>query len=215
MNGRTLTNASAADRNGTDFYATPREATIALAYVLNLAGKRVYEPAAGKGHMVHALQELGAILTFGDLYPDGFDFTKRTPYAGIDWIITNPPFSQSEAFIKSALAWNPRIGVALLLKSQYWHAARRYKLFHEHPPSAIMPLTWRPDFLFGSKGGAPTMEVAWSVWIRGYGGPTQYVPLPKPDEIPTTGKRGGPRLLYSDALLRAVHKDEDDARCPN
>jgi hypothetical protein len=166
--------------------------------------------------MVRALQDIGAIVDSNDLYPyrgfgPGFDFMERKPHDGYDWIITNPPFAQAEAFIRHALAWDS-FGVAMLLKSQYWHAARRYALFIEHPPTAIMPLTWRPDFLFGSKGGAPTMEVAWSLWIRGYDGPTQYIPLPKPKGIPDAGRRGGPRLHYTAHLLRAKYPEDEEER---
>jgi hypothetical protein len=51
----------------------------------------------------------------------------------------------------------------MLLKSQYWHAAKRHQLFNTHTPAYILPLTWRPDFMFGERGGAPTMDVLWTV----------------------------------------------------
>ena len=80
-------------------------------------------------------------------------------------MITNPPFALSEAFILKALQHAPI--VAMLLKSQYWHAAKRQQLFNAHMPAYIFPLTWRPDFMFGERGGAPTMDVLWTVWIKG------------------------------------------------
>ena len=44
-----------------------------------------------------------------------------------------------------------------------------------------VPLSWRPDFLFGSKSGAPTMEVLWTVWKAPYDNATTlYEPLLKP-----------------------------------
>lgn len=84
-------------------------------------------------------------------------------------VITNPPFALSEQFIVHALKQAPV--VAMLFKSQYWHAQRRIELFNQHQPAYVLPLTWRPDFLFdqrenGAKG-APTMEVHWTVWIEG------------------------------------------------
>lgn len=30
-------------------------------------------------------------------------------------------------------------------------------------PSYVLPLTWRPDFLYGAKSGRPTMELLWTV----------------------------------------------------
>ncbi len=99
-----------------------------------------------------------------------------------DAIITNPPFSQSIEFIKKALKEAPI--VAMLLKSQYWHAKNRYEFFMNNKPAYVLPLTWRPDFLeherkSGEKKGAPTMEVFWTVWIKDLHN-TQYIPLLKP-----------------------------------
>ena len=113
---------------------------------------------AGYGHDVFAsdLRETG----YGC---GGVDFleTKRDCAA----IITNPPFNISEDFIRHAIP-QARL-VAMVLKSQYWHAKKRAALFGEFPPAYVLPLTWRPDFMGGERGGAPTMEVHWTVWIDG------------------------------------------------
>ena len=95
----------------------------------------------------------------------------------MDWIITNPPFSLAEKFIERA--WEFKKPFALLLKSQYWHAARRYDLFERCTPSAIFPLTWRPDFL--GEGGSPLMDVMWVVWKFGPDEPIfpAYIPISK------------------------------------
>ena len=110
----------------------------------------------------------------------GVDFLEESKEC--DAIITNPPFNLSAEFIKKAVS-EANI-VAFLLKSQYWHAKKRYALFVDNPPSYVLPLTWRPDFLYqerkGKKKGSPTMEVAWSVWIKG-DTQTKYQPLLKPN----------------------------------
>ena len=97
-----------------------------------------------------------------------------------DWIITNPPFSQAEKFIRHAL--DLRRPCAFLLKSQFWHARSRLALFREYQPAYVLPLTWRPDFLFGAKSGSPTMEILWTVWDVYDGGcyATEYIPLARP-----------------------------------
>jgi hypothetical protein len=97
----------------------------------------------------------------------GIDFL--TERRDCDAIITNPPFNLSEDFIRHALTQAGT--VAMVLKSQYWHAKKRSALFQEFPPAYVLPLTWRPDFLFntrqpGDKVG-PTMEVHWTVWMAG------------------------------------------------
>lgn len=117
-------------------------------------------------------------------YPDGID-------APFNWIITNPPFSLAEEFIRHAA----KIGkpFAMLLKSQYWHAAKRAQLFREIPPSYVLPLTWRPDFLFkernGKKGASPLMDVMWCVWLTPHmqGAYTEYTPLMRPEKETNNG----------------------------
>ena len=76
---------------------------------------------------------------------------------------------------------------AFLLKSQYWNATCRRKLFDEIPPSYILPLTWRPDFFFkkrmpGEKG-SPLMDVMWCVWLTPWKNDIQtvYRPLTRPE----------------------------------
>ena len=98
-------------------------------------------------------------------------------------MITNPPFKYATAFIEKSLTHAPI--VAMLLKSQFWHSKNRQKLFKDHTPAYILPLTWRPDFYeferhkSGAKKGAPTMEVIRTIWMKGNTG-AQYIPLLKP-----------------------------------
>ena len=95
-------------------------------------------------------------------------------------VVTNPPFNLSTEFIQRCV--DLRIPVfAMLLKSQYWHSQKRAALFEKYPPAYVMALTWRPDFCFGDRGGAPTMECIWTVWIDGETD-TRYRILRKPAE---------------------------------
>ena len=184
MNGTILSNRSAVDRSKTDFYATPPEVTAALLdflereYVLK-PGYTIWEPAVGNGAMADIMNDRGYRMVVSDLYPqiegmESVDFLKS--HAKCDWIITNPPFSKATEFITHALKL--RKPCAFLLKSQFWHAKSRMALFREHPPSYVLPLTWRPDFLYGAKSGSPTIECLWTVWC---GEPECiYYPLEKP-----------------------------------
>ncbi|ERK64706.1 MAG: hypothetical protein ACLVGA_11450 [Dysosmobacter sp.] len=130
--------------------------------------------------MVHEMEVWGYQVTGTDISM-GQDFLTVSPVS-CDWIITNPPFSLSEVFIRRC----QYIGkpFALLLKSQFWHARKRLELFQEDPPAWVLPLTWRPDFLFKTRGrGTPLMDVLWCVWaapeLPRFG--THYQPLPRPD----------------------------------
>jgi hypothetical protein len=163
--------------------------TTALLNFLNLNKKTVvWEPSCGEARAMSAvIKERGhkvveTDIIFGNDYltTDKWSVTPEGYYIGA--IITNPPFELSEQFILKAI--KEADVVAILLKSQYWHAAKRLDLFRKHPPSHILPLTWRPDFLEherkdGTKG-APTMEVIWTVWKKGWEHDTVYWPLKKP-----------------------------------
>jgi hypothetical protein len=186
LEGVILTNRKATRGNPSDFYPTPHNVTIALLQYLQLPlDTIIWEPACGEGHMVKAMQENGYSVIATEKYPRGYGITGRdfltADLVPCDWIITNPPFSLAEEFIKKcAIHQQP---FALLLKSQYWHSQKRYNLFQQYRPSAVLPLTWRPDFLFGAKSGSPTMEVIWTVWDSSIPQQTVYSPLKKPDFI--------------------------------
>jgi hypothetical protein len=168
-------------RRDLDFYPTPAAVTQALLLFLALKPCVIWEPACGDGAMSRVLTAAGHTVLSTDIRHTGFgqgdvDFLTAEPLL-CDAIITNPPFASSEEFIDKAL--RTARAVAMLLKSQYWHAQKRYSLFTNHPPAFVLPLTWRPDFLNGERGGNPTMECLWTVWIAGQT-ETQYQPLPKP-----------------------------------
>ena len=170
----------ATKRRELDFYPTPAECTHALMKYLSLAPCKIWEPACGTGEMSEVLKSYGHEVISTDLRHTGYG------EGGIDYItsekreceaiITNPPFNIAEKFILRAV--DEASVVAMLLKSQYWHAKRRLDLFKLYTPAAILPLTWRPDFTRGGEG-SPTMDMIWTVWIKGSEG-TKYEPLIKP-----------------------------------
>jgi hypothetical protein len=166
------------NRRELDFYPTPKAVTIALMKFLNLKPCTIWEPACGNLAMSNIFKQFGHSVIETDIIT-GVDYltTERTA----DAIMTNPPFNLSHLFIEKAV--KEAEVVAMLLKSQYWHAKKRLTLFEANPPAYVLPLTWRPDFLeherSDGKKGAPTMEVAWSVWIKGIT-ETKYKPLAHP-----------------------------------
>lgn len=185
MEGMVLANRSAIDRSKTDFYETPEDVTVALLDFLEGRGllySDIWEPACGRGKMADVVRSRGYTVVCTDLYDHGYgesgvDFLKEN--RACDWIITNPPFSQATEFIKHALEMERKC--AFLVKSQFWHAKSRLGLFREHPPAYVLPLTWRPDFLYGAKSGSPTMECCWVVWTDQRECP-RYIPLERQTE---------------------------------
>ena len=125
-------------------------------------GDCIHEPACGDGKIARVLTRYGHEVIATDLVDHGygepgFDFLTTGPMASD--VVTNPPFHLAEKFIACAVP-QARL-VALLLKSDYWHAARRIALWQAFPPRQELILTWRLDW---TGGGSPTMNCSWWVW---------------------------------------------------
>lgn len=162
------------DRKPQDFYATPVDVTQVLCERMALDRQPlpllIREPCCGEGHISEVLRHYGHTVDSSDIRHTGYgsggvdylasrDHSHTYPY---DAVITNPPFSDAEAFIRRALEDAPL--VAMLLPSGFWHARGRSRLFESRPPQAILALTWRPAFLEAERGKSPLMNCIWTVW---------------------------------------------------
>ncbi|MAO65066.1 MAG: DNA methyltransferase [Balneola sp.] len=100
-----------------DFFPTPPDVITQMLTGVDISGKSVLEPSAGKGNIVDELNRLGAdqVLTFeknedlATIVMDkskylGRDFMEATKeqLSHIDFIIMNPPFSRDEQHILHA-----------------------------------------------------------------------------------------------------------------
>jgi hypothetical protein len=189
MKGLNLANSSTKnERKESDFYPTPPDVTQALIDTGVIPKGLILEPACGDGHMAEVFKRNGYRVLSTDIRETKYaeqvvDFLNfhSAPYdtqGETQAIVTNPPFNVSSEFIAHALGFDVPV-VAMLLKSQYWHSQKRAALFEKYPPAYVMALTWRPDFCFGDRGGAPTMECIWTVWVEGETD-TRYRVLRKP-----------------------------------
>lgn len=193
-----------AARQPDDFYPTPADVTHALLLHQRdaLAAKPlVWEPCGGDGAIVDVLRDHGFPVFATDKTPRRADIMAADLFtaqpspslrsATAPTIITNPPFAQAAEVAAHLLDHHRPAYLALLLKATWWHAAARTDLWRRHRPSAVLALTWRPDFL---GGGSPTMECAWVVW----GGPqqatrTDYDRLPRP-AVDAAGRLTNPMI---------------------
>ena len=185
--GRAMTGAGdKAKRQPNDFYPTPIEVTRALLRVehhciANVAAGPVWEPCGRGGAIIRELQRSGFETVGSDIVPDSAHdvvaldvLAVKRPLA--KKVVTNPPFAIAADIILHLLDRLKVDYLALLLKSQFWHAEGRRSLFNLHRPARIHALTWRPDFL---GGGDPTMDCSWIVWQRGWALGTHYHLLPR------------------------------------
>jgi hypothetical protein len=181
-------------RKPADFYPTPYNVTIALLDFLEIEpGSLIWEPGAADGDMVFPMRACELEVFASDIRETRFleydhnamifNFLSisavRHPGEKLQWIITNPPFALAEEFIRVALEICPN--VAMLVRSQYWHAATRLKFFQDNKPSYVLPLTWRPAFEEAERGKSPLMDVTWMVWNgKNRKQDPAFVPLARP-----------------------------------
>lgn len=173
------------DRSGLDLFPTPPWALRGfLHYFLpDIAGKKVWEPAAGKGHLTHVLKGAGCNVFASDIVDHGQlgepldaigDFLCQVnPIAPIfedgsdqaEWIISNPPFNAATEFVEAGLRHGANI--ALLCRIAFLEGKGRFnELFLQNPPAFVavhaerVPMcadVWDPSLSTASC-------YAWFVW---------------------------------------------------
>ena len=164
-------------RNAADFYATPPECTIALLenYQRLFEGSRIWEPACGDGAISKVLEGHRLDVISTDLHDRGYGkggMNFLTADCNCGSIITNPPFSLAADFIERAAT--KQVPFAMLVKSTYWQAAKRYDLFQRTKPLAIIAMSWRPA-MSPERGKSGTMDFIWTVWDRKPAKKTEYI----------------------------------------
>lgn len=172
-------------RRKSDFYPT-RDPRVVPALRPFLVGwpSPIWEPAAGECHLTNSIcQDCGFEVVSTDLedYAEGnalggMDFLKFTKPLGPS-IITNPPFGLADEFIAHARDALKVRYLALLLKVDFFSAARRLATFERDPPTWVLPLTWRVDF---TGDGSPPMNCMWVVWTPSTTKDTIFRLLQKP-----------------------------------
>src|SRR5262245_49849948 len=115
-------------RKPLDQYETPTWVTRALIPHLPQFTGKGWEPACGSGKMVAALQQAGFDVVGSDITL-GVDFLGQAPKTGVSAIITNLPCALAREFIERALHFDDTRIVAMLLRTDFDHAARRRHLF--------------------------------------------------------------------------------------
>jgi hypothetical protein len=100
-----------------ELYPTPPIITEAFLRVESLP-RRIWEPAAGLGHMTKVLRDHGHFVFASDKYSYGsesgfiqdfFEF-KKAP-AGTTCICSNPPFSMAGEFVRHGLSLVPKVAI--------------------------------------------------------------------------------------------------------
>jgi hypothetical protein len=133
-----------------EFYSTHKDSvrTFLKEFLKGHSIQVAWEPACGKLNIVNVLRENGIEVLCSDIVSRGVgefkhDFLSNEKCdiwiknSNIDTIITNPPFSLAEKFIRTALKLKPSRHVIMYLKLTFLEGKKRYKLFKEFPPEEI------------------------------------------------------------------------------
>lgn len=129
-------------KDKTDDFPTQPWGATALCRTLRIRGGRCLEPAANRGYLVEGLRPFFDQIDGADIKDYGYGFPVRDflgplpeeMVGAYDWIISNPPFARGLEFFERALALKPRVGVAMLLRTQWVEGADRYeRLFSKIP----------------------------------------------------------------------------------
>ncbi len=155
-----------------EFFITPPEVVEALLAVETFKG-RIWEPAAGEGHISEVLKAHGLDVVSSDIEDRGYgqvaDFFDTTIQC--DHIITNPPFSMKLWFAEHAL-YVAQKKVALLLPLTFLETPRRAKFLTNSPLKAMYLFSYRiwlsPKGYRGTE--AKKKCFAWFVWEKRWKG---------------------------------------------
>ena len=179
------TNHTEKERQVDDFYATD---PISIDVLLNDGGvklsPRVWECAAGQGHLSEKLKEYGYEVYSTDLVDRGYgegniDFLACTEQFDGD-IITNPPYKFAKEFVEHGLELVPEgRRVFMFLKLQFLEGKNRRKLFDSgclktvYVSSSRILCAKNADFDGMRAGGGSAVAYAWYEFEKGYKGDTK------------------------------------------
>lgn len=182
------------EREADDFYCTSPEAIdklIMKAEDTDTPLNRVWECAAGAGHLSKRLKQLGYTVYSTDIKDRGYpldrklDFLTATeadvPFDGYLFdILTNPPYKKAKEFVLKGLELLPKNGsLYMFLKLTFLEGKARYnEIFSKTPPYKVYVFSERVmcakngEFERMKAGGGSATAFAWFVWRKGYTGDT-------------------------------------------
>ena len=99
------------------------------------------------------------------------DFLGQAPETGVSAIITNPPYALAREFIERALHFDDTRIVAMLLGTDFDHAARRAHLFADCVMFAKKVVLTERIRWFEDSNGSPSFNHCWMIWDRQHRGP--------------------------------------------
>jgi hypothetical protein len=161
-------------RDGPDHWSTPDCLAAALVtHILpSLPRAPIWEPAAGDGALVRAIEAAGNRVFPTDI-STGQDFLTSSPPSVCQSLVTNPPFNRLDQFLQRAVSLvdspdNSLIAAVLLLRWDALPAGGRALVLQR--ARQVHVCTWRPRWIADSTT-SPRWSFCWVTWRRGSSGP--------------------------------------------
>jgi hypothetical protein len=164
---------------GDDCYSTPACAVEELLRVEQLS-HGVWEPAAGRGAIVAVLRNAGYTVITSDIVAYDFaldfvaDFLVQTKApAGVECIVTNPPYKLATEFVAHALELVPQ--VVMLCRLAFLESAKRAPILDAGTLARVHLFKRRLPMMHRDGWQGPRASSAicfgWFVWSRDHSGP--------------------------------------------
>lgn len=146
------------DYQSNDVVMTPRWLAEAIADAVKPSGV-ILEPCSGDGVFVDVLSKYGTVKTCEASAGDDFFFWSQP----VDWIVTNPPWSNFRQFLSHALPL--ATNVVFLATVNHWWTRRRVKDVHQagFGYRRLILTPWPEEFpASGFQLGAMHLEKGWN-----------------------------------------------------
>lgn len=166
----TQTGRHSREARGNELYPTPACLVDALVKAEPLP-PRIWEPAAGMGHLAAALVAHGHSVRASDIiaYPERVpgsprieksDFLKEWGSDEISCIVTNPPFSKAEDFVRHALDIHGISKIVILARLAFLEGSSRSDIIDGHL-ARVYPIINRPPMMHRWEQGD---DGVWREW---------------------------------------------------
>lgn len=145
-----------------DAYQTPDYTIDSLFSVLDIPPKITFlEPCKGEGNIFYRDELWNSYKEYCEIDHDK-DYFNYKPSTAVDLIITNPPFSLAEEFLRKSIL--EARNVIYLLRINFLASKKRQQLWEDiGTPNKLLVLSARPSF---TGEGTDSQEYAWFCWDK-------------------------------------------------